>query len=151
MKKQFVLLAITLLLCLQGCVFYIPSFGKNTEIKGVRTSRDGIDNFLEIGKTSKEKIQGAWGNPRYNIRDRNIWVYIGLKTTGHLGLVILEYQSYLPEADTLPIKKATVLFIKFDKNDYLKGYELKKVAKGILIDVRQQAIEWDKSLKTQSK
>ncbi len=149
MKKKIVLLIFILSFCFQGCVFYYPSLGKKTEINGVRTSRGEIDNFLEIGKTFKEKIQGVWGDPRYNLRDRNIWVYIGLKTTGHLGLLILEY-DFLPVGGTMPIKKAIVLFIKFDKNDCLKGYELKKAAKGILIDVRQQALEWDNSFETQS-
>ncbi len=73
MKKQFVLLAITLLLCLQGCaVFYIPSFGGKIEKQGDSTSRYEIDNFLEIGKTSMEEIQSTWGYP-YQIQDsRNI-------------------------------------------------------------------------------
>ena len=152
MKKQFVLLAITLLLCLQGCaVFYIPPFGGKIEKQGDSTSRYEIDNFLEIGKTSMEEIQSTWGYP-YQIQDsRNIWVYIGLRTD-YAGFIQLVYPGLTPVyIDSM--KKPILLFIKFDKNDCLKRYELKKPVKNFVIggDVRQQALEWDNSFEVQSK
>ncbi len=103
-----------------------------------------------------EEIQSTWGYP-YQIQDsRNIWVYIGRKTTGYAGFINLLYPytyTELPLADIGPIKKVILLLIKFDKNDCLKRYELKKAAKNFVIgdDVRQQALEWDNSFEVQSK
>ncbi len=66
---------------------------------------------------------------------------------------LCRFYPALPLAQIEPIKKAILLLIKFDKNDCLKRYELKKMAKNFVIgnDVRQQAIKWDNSFKTQSK
>jgi hypothetical protein len=95
-----------------------------------------------------EEIQSTWGYP-YQILDRNIWVYIGLKTTGYIGFIAID-SSF---TGTETIEKDILLLIKFDKNDCLKRYELKKVAKNFVIgdDVRKQAIKWDNSFETQSK
>ncbi len=99
-----------------------------------------------------KEIQSMWGYP-YQIQDgRNIWVYIGRKKTGYAGFfILLPYAQ--PHAEIRTIKKAILLLIKFDKNDYLKRYELKKAAKNFVIgdDVKQQALEWDKSFEIQSK
>jgi hypothetical protein len=151
MKKQFVLLAITLLLCLQGCgiPYYFPTLSRHIELRNVRTSRGEIDNFLEIGKTSMEEIQSTWGYP-FQIQDsRNIWVYIGLKTTGYIGFIGID--STITGIE--PIEKGFLLLIKFDKNDCLKRYELKEVAINFVRgdDVRPQAIKWDNSFEVQSK
>ncbi len=116
---------------------------------GIRTSRGEIDNFLEIGKTSKEEIQSTWPYP-YQILDRNIWVYKGLKTIGYGGFLWLN-----GTLDTVTDEEDTLLLIKFDKNDCLKRYELQKhVCSNLLTrgeEVRQQAIKWDNSFETQSK
>ena len=124
---------------------------------GVCTSRDEIDNFLEIGKTSKEEIQSTWGNPS-QILDRNIWVYKGLEAIGYGGYIQILTPCIEP-LEIWPAARDILLFIKFDKNDCLKRYELQKyvcsniTAKNFVMgnEVRQQAIKWDKSFETQSK
>ncbi len=82
-------------------------------------------------------------------------MYIGRKKTGYSGFIqlVCPDPSLFPLAEIGPIKKAILLFIKFDKNDCLKRYELKKAAKNFVIgdDVRQQALEWDNSSETPSK
>jgi hypothetical protein len=152
MKKQIVLLAITLLLCLQGCgFFYIPSFGGKIKTQGFSISRSEIDNFLEIGKTSMGEIQSTWGYPSSLIENRNIWVYIGTKTVGYGGMFDF-ISPFAPMGEAGAVKRYVLLLIKFDKDDCLKRYELKKMPKNFVIndDIKQQAIEWDNSSKTPS-
>ena len=150
MKKQFVLLVIMLSLCLQGCFFYFPRPGRHFQLESVRTSRDEIDSFLKIGKTSREEIQEAWGHPYINMKDRNIWMYTGVKITGYWGYIIGGLHPMAARKES--IKKILVLLIKFDNDNRVKRYELTELAKGLKrYEVRQQALEWDNSSETPSK
>lgn len=138
MKKQFILLVIMLSFWLQGCVYYIPSLSRHFKLHGVRTSRGEIDNFLEIGKTSKQEVQEVWIYPNIKMHAGNIWIYRGFKPTGSW--------RYFDGFPLTPGWKPLVLFVKFDNNDHVKRYKLTKFSKGIYItddELRQKALEWD--------
>ncbi len=153
MKKQFVLLAFTVLLCLQGCcgMFYVPSFSGKFKGYDFSVSKREIDDFLEIGKTSMDEIQSAWGYPNSIDPNRNIWVYIGTRTTGYYFMF-----QFIVDGDSAEggsVRRNMLLLIKFDKDDCLKRYELKMLAVDFVLDsdIKQQVVEWDNSFETQSK
>ncbi len=152
MKKQIVLLAITLLLCLQGCgIVYVPSFSKNVVMQDFNTSLEEIDNFLEVGKTSMEEIKSAWGYPASIDDTRNIWLYIGEKTVGYYSMFWFLYAVHV---EGVSVERYMFLFIKFDKNNCLERYELKRMVKNYVLDdedIKRQVVEWDNSFETQSK
>ncbi len=157
MKKQFILLVIMLSFCLQGCgvPYYFPKLNRYYELHGgVRISRDELDNFLEIGKTSKQEVQEVWRYPNIKMHDRNIWIYRGWKSKGYWVFAFPDPLNPFDWGSTDPPEKPLALFVKFDDNDRVKRYELTGV-KGFVTDldldkVRQQALEWDNSSKTPS-